>query len=103
MKLRIGIDATNIREGGGLHHLRDVLSNFNRSSLNIKDVIIWTNNSIINELPKFDWIRLVDVNDQISSWIGLLKWQLIIFNLGCSINLLRNIWLKDIEMNRSQA
>ena len=80
MELRIGIDATNIREGGGLHHLRDVLSSFNRSSLNIKDVIIWTNNSIISVLPKFDWIRIVDVNDQINSWIGLLEWQFFILN-----------------------
>ena len=80
MELRIGIDATNIREGGGLHHLRDVLSNFNRSSLNIKDVLIWTNNSIISELPKFDWIRIVDVNDQTNSCIGLLKWQFFILN-----------------------
>ena len=25
MELRIGIDATNIRRGGGLHHLREIL------------------------------------------------------------------------------
>ncbi|MHA8051674.1 glycosyltransferase family 4 protein [Aquirufa sp. ROCK-SH2] len=52
----LGIDATNIRSGGGLTHLKEVLENGNPIDFGFEKVIIWSNNSTLNKIPDKDWL-----------------------------------------------
>ena len=59
-KLVIGIDATNIRGGGGATHLIELLANLDPEKLNIKKVVLWTGASTSSLIMNKDW--LVKVN-----------------------------------------
>ena len=52
----IGIDATNIRSGGGLTHLREILKAANISSHGIEKVIVWSNDTTLESLPSRKWL-----------------------------------------------
>lgn len=53
----LGIDATNIRSGGGLAHLKGILTHANPQLYNIEKIIIWSNNSTLNSLPESAWLE----------------------------------------------
>ncbi len=42
----VGIDATNIREGGGLNHIVQILENFNYNQHNISKIVFWSNKKL---------------------------------------------------------
>ncbi len=52
----LGIDATNIRSGGGLTHLRELLNNFPTELDLFKQVIIWSNPQTLKALPNEEWM-----------------------------------------------
>lgn len=52
----LAIDATNIRAGGGLTHLKEVLSNGEPVKYGIKTVVVWSNESTLKALPEKDWL-----------------------------------------------
>ncbi|MEJ5961278.1 glycosyltransferase family 4 protein [Pedobacter immunditicola] len=53
----IGIDASNIRQGGGVTHLLEILLNFNESvHVNISKVIVWAPGTTLLKLPDFPWL-----------------------------------------------
>jgi glycosyltransferase involved in cell wall biosynthesis len=52
MKLRIGIDAINIRGGGGVTHLIELLKHFpNDNDLGIDKVLIWATKKTLDQIP----------------------------------------------------
>jgi glycosyltransferase involved in cell wall biosynthesis len=53
----LGIDATNIRTGGGLTHLKEVLSNATPSQFGFDKVVIWSSQATLDKLPNFDWLN----------------------------------------------
>lgn len=52
----LGIDATNIRAGGGLTHLKEILVNADPHQYNFEKVVIWSSNDTLNHLPNIDWL-----------------------------------------------
>lgn len=52
----LGIDATNIRTGGGLTHLKEILNEVDLSSLNFEKILVWSNQKTLDELPNNDWL-----------------------------------------------
>lgn len=54
--MTLGIDATNIRSGGGLTHLKEIINEVNKSNSDFKKVFIWSNNKTLDELPINDWL-----------------------------------------------
>lgn len=52
----LGIDATNIRSGGGLTHLKEILDNGNPIDYGFEKVIIWSNKSTLDKIPEKDWL-----------------------------------------------
>jgi glycosyltransferase involved in cell wall biosynthesis len=76
-KLVIGIDATNIRGGGGATHLIELLANLDPEKLNIKKVVLWTGAATSSLITNKDW--LVKVNPKMLN-MGLFFrtiWQII--------------------------
>lgn len=61
-KLILGIDASNIRSGGGLTHLKEILANGDPNKFGINKVVIWSNTKTLNYLPNSPWIEKVTHN-----------------------------------------
>lgn len=55
----LGIDATNIRSGGGLTHLKEILANGDPNKFGINKVVIWSNTKTLNFLPDLPWLEKV--------------------------------------------
>jgi glycosyltransferase involved in cell wall biosynthesis len=52
----IGIDASNIRRGGGVTHLVEVLRAANPPALGISQVIVWSGQATLDEVPDRPWL-----------------------------------------------
>lgn len=52
----LGIDATNIRGGGGLTHLTEILLNAEPTAHGFEKVIVWSNNDTLSKLPNLPWL-----------------------------------------------
>jgi glycosyltransferase involved in cell wall biosynthesis len=81
-KVVLGIDAMNIRDGGGLTHLYEILNSADVNSILFDQVIVWSNNHCLEHLPIKPW--LIKINPLIgsNSVIKTTLWQ--IFSLGRS-------------------
>lgn len=55
----IGIDASNIRGGGGITHLREILSRLEPKHFGIDKVIVWGGENTLGFLPRTDWLSLI--------------------------------------------
>jgi glycosyltransferase involved in cell wall biosynthesis len=53
----IGIDACNIRRGGGLTHLIQLLNESNPHKHGFFKIVVWSNKNTLSLLPDFDWIE----------------------------------------------
>lgn len=56
----LGIDASNIREGGGLTHLKEILLNGNPEKCGFKKVVIWSSKKTLHQLPDFPWLLKIN-------------------------------------------
>lgn len=54
--MRIGIDACNIRMGGGLTHLAEILANGNPSHNGISTIFVWSSHATLEKLPDREWL-----------------------------------------------
>lgn len=74
----IGIDASNIRQGGGVTHLVEILLNFEKNvHPNISKIIVWAPNYTLKKLPEFQWL-IKDAQELLNGNIlSRSYWQLI--------------------------
>ncbi len=56
--IRVGIDGSNIRAGGGVTHLSELLANLNPGPLGIESVSVWAGPSLAGQLPLRAWLRV---------------------------------------------
>jgi glycosyltransferase involved in cell wall biosynthesis len=56
-QLHIGIDASNIKQGGGLTHLSKLLLASDPTKMGFNQVTIWSSKSTADKLPDRDWIN----------------------------------------------
>ena len=84
--ISIGIDASNIRQGGGITHLSQLLRHANPDLSNIARVIVWSNQKTLDQLPNKPWLdkqkhKLLEGNlfSRICWQIFVLESQLIEF------------------------
>jgi len=52
----IGIDASNIRQGGGITHLSQLLAHADPKKSNFDKVIVWSNNNTLDQIPLKPWL-----------------------------------------------
>ncbi len=55
--MRLGIDASNLKAGGGLVHLREILSAAEPDRHGISEVLIWGGRDTLRVLPQRAWLR----------------------------------------------
>ena len=58
-KVCIGIDASNIRSGGGLTHLSELLRAAELAASSFGHVIVWAGKRTLESLPNKEWLELV--------------------------------------------
>jgi glycosyltransferase involved in cell wall biosynthesis len=54
--MTLGIDASNIRAGGGLTHLKMILRHASIATSGFNKIIVWSNAVTLGELPDHDWL-----------------------------------------------
>ena len=52
--MRIGIDASNIRAGGGITHLSEILTAFRAENSQIDKIVVWASHQTLAKLPNHD-------------------------------------------------
>ena len=57
--MRIGIDASNIRSGGGVTHLVELLRGARPSDQGIRQVVVWSGRATLEQLPDRPWLHAV--------------------------------------------
>jgi len=70
----------NIRDGGGLTHLREILYHATRETILFDRVIVWGNEVCLRELPNQPWLTKINPLQGRASGIRTTLWQ--IFSLG---------------------
>lgn len=61
--MRVGIDASNLRSGGGVTHLVELLRHADPAAHNIDTIVVWSGKETAERLPSRPWLRVVHVPD----------------------------------------
>jgi glycosyltransferase involved in cell wall biosynthesis len=78
--IRIGIDATNIRIGGGITHLLEFLDAIEPEAMQIQEIVIWGGRATLNALPNQPWIKKINPESLEKGLLRRVLWQ--IFSLS---------------------
>jgi glycosyltransferase involved in cell wall biosynthesis len=55
----VGIDASNVRAGGGLTHLSKLLEAVDPAAHGIRELVVWSGRATLDLLPRKSWLRAV--------------------------------------------
>ena len=55
--ISIGIDASNIRQGGGITHLSNILKYFEPDLSNISKIVVWSNQKTLDAISDKPWLE----------------------------------------------
>jgi glycosyltransferase involved in cell wall biosynthesis len=75
MTLRLGIDAANLRAGGGVTHLAELLAHSDPAKHGIERVTVWSGRSTLERLPSRDWLTLSAQPELERGLIARTRWQ----------------------------
>jgi glycosyltransferase involved in cell wall biosynthesis len=78
-KYIIGINAYNIRAGGGITHLSEILNNITFNNLNIEKIILWAPELTLSKINKKPWLLKVTTETESKSFLSRYKWLLFNF------------------------
>jgi glycosyltransferase involved in cell wall biosynthesis len=71
----LGIDASNIRAGGGVTHIRELLAAASPHDYGFDRVIVWSGKNTLDCLPDASWLDKQHVAALDGNQIGRLLWQ----------------------------
>lgn len=71
----LGIDASRCRSGGAISHLIGILENLHPKNYNIKEIHLWSYNSLLNRIENKDWLIKHKSKALNKSLIHQLYWQ----------------------------
>jgi glycosyltransferase involved in cell wall biosynthesis len=74
--IRIGIDATNIRIGGGITHLLELLNAIDAKAMGVQEVVIWAGSKTLQSLPDHPWMTKINPPSLDKSLFHRALWQL---------------------------
>ena len=82
----LGIDATNIRLGGGITHLIELLGSFDPAQSAFKKIIVWGNSSTLSQIPESCWIEKINPTALNKSIVFRSLWQLLKLRRQAKVN-----------------
>lgn len=71
----IGIDCSNIKAGGGITHIKELLGNLQPSLYDIEKIIIWGPSKTLKLLPNSNWLVKITPKVLDKSFIHSYFWQ----------------------------
>lgn len=71
----LGIDAANLRRGGGVTHLVEFLGAAEPSQHGFSEIVIWSGNATLDRLPNRPWLRKVNPPALNGGLISRTWWQ----------------------------
>ena len=71
----IGIDASNLRQGGGLTHLIELISVINPSIHKFDKLVIWSRSETLECLEEKSWLKKITTNDLEKGLFSRFFWQ----------------------------
>ena len=77
MQVVVGIDASNLRRGGGVTHLYELLSAAEPMLSNITKVVIFGGAKQLTYLPERDWLTKVQVSELNGGLLKRTLWQML--------------------------
>ena len=78
--IRVGIDAANLRLGGGITHLAELLSALDPIEQDIAQVIVWGGKETLARLPTRPWLIKVSPSPLNGNLLSRVLWQ--VFSLS---------------------
>lgn len=73
--LRVGIDASNLRGGGGITHLVELLRVAQPEMHRFQEIVIWGGGATLNQLEERPWLRLIHDSMLDRSLPSRIYWQ----------------------------
>ncbi len=73
-KQTIGIDALNIRQGGGITHLKEILARADPDKDNFQRVVIWGGKKLLSSLEDKEWLIKEEINAK--NFFSRTCWQI---------------------------
>lgn len=73
--MRLGIDASNIRTGGGMTHIAELLRAARPGEHGVTKVTLWAGQQTLRQLPKQPWLELVHDTMLDQSLPARIYWQ----------------------------
>jgi glycosyltransferase involved in cell wall biosynthesis len=88
--LKVGIDASNLRQGGGVTHLMELLAAANPFDQGIVEVFVWGGDKTLDRLPHRPWLTKYTPKSLNGPLWSRVWWQVFclsreVRNAGCSI------------------
>lgn len=88
--MRVGIDASNIRGGGGFTHLSSLIEHARPALAGIEDVVLWTGLGVRERLPDQPWLTKPAVQVLDRGLVARVSWQQVtlpdlLVREGCSV------------------
>lgn len=74
-KLVVGIDATNLRDGGGVTHIMELLTAANPQASGITKIVIWGGSQTLAKLPDHAWLEKVNPSILNRGLLARTLWQ----------------------------
>src|SRR5262245_17283981 len=72
--MRVGIDASNLRQGGGITHLVQLLAAADPPASGVAGVLVWGADDVLSQLPDRAWLSR-ERPDGLESGAGRMWWQ----------------------------
>lgn len=73
--MRLGIDASNLRSGGSVTHLSELLSVAQPEQHGFERIVVWGGRNILAHLPERAWLKRVHEPTLDGSLPGRVRWQ----------------------------
>ena len=73
--MMVGIDASNIRVGGGLTHLKELLSSVDIGKFGIDKIVIWSCKSTLKEIEDKPWLKKCTEEVMEKNYLQRALWQ----------------------------
>lgn len=73
--MRVGIDASNLRGGGGITHLVAILEHAAPGDFGIEKIVVWAGRRTLERLPERAWLECIHEPSLDGSLASRLYWQ----------------------------
>jgi glycosyltransferase involved in cell wall biosynthesis len=73
-KYIVGINAYNIRAGGGITHLSEILKNLEVNIFNIQQIVLWAPSFTLSKIESKPWLKKINTESGNNSFISRYKW-----------------------------